>query len=176
MTRILTAGVQLKYQFTGKNIALISRRQFLPNGDWKNVEMISHPGAVCIVPFLDPNRIVLMRQYRPVLKTYIYELPAGTVDEKENLLVCARRELREETGYIAKRWKRLGKIYPLPAYSNEQILIYKAEMLRLAQTDRDEDEIIEVKPMTLAQVRRLFLAGKIIDAKTICALTFSGIL
>ena len=167
---------QIKYKFTGKNIKLISRRQHLPNGAQKNVEMIAHPGAVCVVPFLSTNRIVFLRQYRQVVQSYLYELPAGTLDEKESYLTCARRELREETGYTAKQWAKAGRIYPLPAYSDETIIIYKAKNLTLEQTERDDDEIIEVRPMTLSQVQGLFLKGKIIDAKTICALTFCGIL
>ena len=169
-------SIQLKYKFTGKNIKLISRRQRLPNGDLKNVEMISHPGAVCVAAFLDPKRIVFLRQYRQVPRSYLYELPAGTLDEKEDFLTCARRELREETGYTAKEWTKVGRTYPLPAYSDEQIIIYKAKNLTLAETDRDADEIIEVLPMSLSQVKKLFSKGKIIDAKTICALTFCGIL
>ena len=165
-----------KFKFTGKNMVLIARRQHLPNGNWKKVEMIAHPGAVCIVPFLDSRRLVFMRQYRPAVKSYLYELPAGTLDAKEDYLTCGRRELREETGYTAKQWTRVGKIYPLPAYSDEEIVIYKAKNLRLAETERDEDEIIEVRPMSLAQVKKLFAQGKIIDAKTICALTFCRIL
>jgi len=163
------------YQFTGKNIALISRRQLLPNGLWKKVEMVAHPGAVCIAPFLNSGKIVLIRQYRPAPAAYLYELPAGTLDEREGPLTCARRELREETGYTAKYWTKKGRIFPLPAYSDEEIIIYKATGLRLEQGQREEDEIIETRPMTVAQVRRLFSRGKIIDSKTICALAFCGV-
>ena len=163
------------YQFSGKNIVLISRRQLLPNGLWKKVEMVSHPGAVCIAPFLNSGKIVLIRQYRPAPATYLYELPAGTLDENEDPLTCARRELKEETGYTAKYWTKKGKIFPLPAYSDEQIIIYKATGLKLEEDQREEDEIIETMPVTLGEVRRLFSRGKIIDAKTICALAFCGV-
>ena len=167
---------KILYQFVRKNMTLVSRPRRLPNGHRINLEMLVHPGAVCIVPVLNPKHIVLMRQYRPVVNSYLYELPAGTLDNQESPLRCAQRELMEETGYTAKRWSRQGKIFPLPAYSNEQIIIYKASSLTLTQSAREADEVIEVQPTTLRGVRKLFSAGKIIDAKTICALTFCRIL
>ena len=102
----------------------------LPNGHTVRISFIEHPGAVIIVPLLPDGKVVLMRQYRPALKKYIYELPAGTIDPKEAPLVCARRELLEETGYKAKQFKRLGQIYPVPGYSTEIIHIFRAGSLK----------------------------------------------
>lgn len=167
---------KIVYQFKGKDMALRVSRTRLPNNRWIDLQMITHPGAVCIVPFLKSGQIILLRQFRPAINAYHFELPAGTLDEKENPLTCARRELKEETGYTAKRWTRKGRIYPLPAYSDEQIIIYQAEGLTLAQSAPEEYEIIEVLVMTVPQIRSLFSKGKIIDAKTICALTFCGVL
>src|SRR4051812_32146429 len=101
----------------------------LPNGHTVKISYINHPGAVIIAPFLNKNTLVMMRQFRPALKKYIYELPAGTIDPQEKTITCARRELLEETGLKAKQWKALGFIYPVPGYSTEVIHIFKAEDL-----------------------------------------------
>ena len=170
------AKEKILYQFTRKNMVLVARHRRLPNGHPLDLEMITHPGAVCIVPFLNSKQIVLMRQYRAAVDSYLYELPAGTLDDNENPLTCAQRELKEETGYSAKSWKKVGKIFPLPAYSDEQILIYKAAALKFEQSKLEADEVIEVCPTTLAEIKRLFARGKIIDSKTICALTFCRVL
>ena len=101
----------------------------LPNGRTTRITLIKHPGAVIIAPFLNINTVVMMRQFRPALKKYIYELPAGTLDPHEAIATCARRELLEETGLKAKKLSKLGAVYPVPGYSTEIIHIYKAEQL-----------------------------------------------
>ena len=146
----------------------------LPNGRTIKISFIEHPGAVIIVPILPDGRVVFMRQYRPALKKYIYELPAGTIDPNELALVCARRELLEETGYTAKQIKRLGQIYPVPGYSTEIIQIFKADGLTAGAAQPEIYEVIQNKPMTKSQVRRLFDSGALQDAKSICALVFCG--
>lgn len=162
------------YKFKGKPITLISRKRRLPNGFVKHVEMIRHPGAALIVPFLDSHRVVFNKQYRPSVRAYLYELPAGTLEQGESLLACARRELMEETGYRAKQWTRLGKIIPVPGYSTEVITIFKAQKIQFQGRHLEPDEIIQARILTKKQVKNLFRKGKIIDAKTICALAFCG--
>ena len=146
----------------------------LPNGLTVNISYINHPGAVIIAPFLNKNEVVMMRQYRPALKKYIYELPAGTLDPNESISVCARRELLEETGLKTKKLTKVGAIYPVPGYSTEVIHIFKAENLSLTQAQPEEYEVIEIKPMTKPQVQKLFKQGKLMDAKTICTFVFCG--
>ncbi|MDZ4241607.1 MAG: NUDIX hydrolase [Candidatus Omnitrophota bacterium] len=152
----------------------MTKEQFLPNGRWMPLDMIDHPGAVCIVPFARRDQVLLIRQYRPVIKKYLYEFPAGTLEAGESPASCARRELIEETGFAARAIRRIGMIYPLPAYSNEIIVIYRAERLFPCQGVQDPDEIIRVHPATRADVRRLLARGLIRDAKTISALGFCG--
>jgi ADP-ribose pyrophosphatase len=166
----------MKAAFKGKLLKVYVRKERLPNGYLATYEMIKHPGASLIVPFLDKNTVILLRQLRPVIDSYIYEFPAGTLDKSESPLACARREIIEETGYSAKRFTLLGSIYPVPGYSTEKIFIYKAEGLKLATRIPEEDEVIEHKPFTRSQVKRLFKQGKIIDAKTICGLALCGLL
>ena len=150
------------------------KRERLPNGYLGTFEMIKHPGASLIVPFLTDNKIIMLRQLRPVIGSYIYELPAGTLGKNEKPFACARREIIEETGYSAKRFTLLGKIYPVPGYSTEQIYIYRAEGLARVEHEAEEDEIIETHLFTKAGIRRLFKRGGINDAKTIAALVFCG--
>ncbi len=146
----------------------------LPNGHTARLELVEHPGAVLIVPFLTRDTVILLRQFRPVINAYIFELPAGTLEKGEQPLACARREIIEETGYSAKKLTRLGIIYPVPGYSTEKITMYKAENLTERGMACEADEVIETLVVTKKMVRELFAAGKIIDAKTICAFAHCG--
>ncbi|MBI4308956.1 MAG: NUDIX hydrolase [Candidatus Omnitrophica bacterium] len=146
----------------------------LPNGRTIKISFINHPGAVIIAPFLSKDKIVFMRQFRPALKKYIYELPAGTLDPNESLVSCAKRELIEETGLRAGKMTKIGQIYPVPGYSTEIIHIFKAEGLSQGEAEPEEYEVIENIVMSKSQVRKLFKDGKLQDAKSICALTFCG--
>ena len=127
-----------------------------------------------IVPFLTKDKVILLRQFRPVINSYIFELPAGTLEKSEHPLACARREIIEETGYSAKKFTRLGIIYPVPGYSTEKITLYKAEELTERGIACEPDEVIETIVVTKKIVRELFNAGRIIDAKTICAFAHCG--
>src|ERR1700722_3836780 len=133
----------------------------LPNGRTIRITYINHPGAVIIAPFLNKNTVVMMRQFRPALKKYIYELPAGTLDPNEKIATCARRELLEETGLLTKKLTKLGSIYPVPGYSTEIIHVFKAEQLTLTQAQPEEYEVIETIPMTRSRVKKLFTEGQL---------------
>ena len=146
----------------------------LPNGRTVKITVINHPGAVIIAPFLNKSTVVMMRQFRPALKKYIYELPAGTLDPNESIATCARRELLEETGLLTKKLTKLGSIYPVPGYSTEIIHIFKAEQLTMTQAQPEEYEVIETIPMTKIEIQQLLIAGKLMDAKSICAFAFCG--
>ncbi len=146
----------------------------LPNGRTIKISYIEHPGAVIIAPFLDKNTVVMMRQFRPALKKYIYELPAGTLDPNESLATCARRELIEETGFRTKKLTKLGQIYPVPGYSTEIIHIFKAESLVQGEAEPEVYEVIRLIPMTKPQVQKILKKGKLMDAKTICTLALCG--
>ena len=158
----------------GKKFSYSIEKRLLPNGKITTIDVIWHPGAVLIVPFVNKNSVIFLRQYRAVLEKYLYEFPAGTLDPKEKLLTCAKRELAEETGFAARRWRKLGKIYPVPGYSTEVIHIYQAEDLFERQADKDVDEIIETCTFSKHEIREMFHLGQILDAKTICALALCG--
>lgn len=163
-----------KLVFDGKLLKVSVKRMTLPNGYRATFEMITHPGAALVVPFLGKNRIIMLRQLRPVIGAYIYELVAGTLGRNESPLSCARREIIEETGYSASKFTRLGSICPVPGYSTEKITIFKAEGLKKVEHRPEEDEVIETHIFTKAGIQKLLKGGKIIDAKTICALAMCG--
>jgi len=128
--------------FKGKLLNLYVKKKKFPNGYMANLEIVKHPGAVLVVPFLTKDKIVLIRQYRPVINSNILELPAGTLSKNETPLSCAKRELAEEIGYKAEEWKKIGYIYPAPGYTTEKILIYKAGKLKKCDTELQDDEVI----------------------------------
>src|SRR3989338_5411390 len=129
-------------KFKGRKFSLLVFPKRLPNGVKIQLEMIDHPGAALMVPFVNKNKLIMLRQYRAVFNQYLYEFPAGTLDKGENPLACARRELAEETGFTAQKFSYLGKIYPVPGYSNEIIFIYKAQTLKPQKAQRDKDEVL----------------------------------
>ncbi|MDD4202795.1 MAG: NUDIX hydrolase [Candidatus Omnitrophica bacterium] len=165
----------MKKEYDGKLLKVYSFQKKLPTGVLASLEMIKHPGAALIVPFLSKTKIIMLYQFRAVLGKYIYELPAGTLETTEAHLSCAKREIIEETGYKAKSFLKLGYIYPVPGYSTEKIVCYKAERLEKVETSFDKDEVIKIKILTIPQLRNMLGSGKIVDAKTICALRMCGI-
>jgi ADP-ribose pyrophosphatase len=131
---------------------------------------IDHPEAAAIVPFLDADHILMVRQWRYALGKETLEIPAGKADPGEDIEVCARRELEEETGHSARRLLHLFSYYPAIGYSNELIRIYAASSLvRLAER-HDVDEIAEVEVIRLSDVQDLILKGSIQDGKTVISI------
>ena len=155
----------------GRVITLEHKKIPLPNGYIVQMDGIKHLGAALIVPFLSRDKVILLRQYRPVIKKYLYELPAGTAEKGESDLTTAKRELIEETGYSAGKMTLMGHIYPVPGYSTEKIAIFKAEKLKPVKYHAEEDEVISIQTVNKAKVRQMFKKGQMTDAKTICAFT-----
>jgi ADP-ribose pyrophosphatase len=138
----------------------------LPDGQHAAREYLTHPGAVAIVAILDDGRILLERQYRyPIAKACI-EIPAGKLDIGENHLLCAQRELEEETGYTAKRWSYIRRIHPVISYSTELIDIYLAEDLVPGPNKLDDEEFLDVFAAPLEQLIAWVEEGEITDVKT----------
>ncbi|MDE2290743.1 MAG: NUDIX hydrolase [Elusimicrobia bacterium] len=142
----------------------------LPDGRPATREYVDHPGAVAVVPFVDPRTVVLVRQYRyPVAET-TWEIPAGKLDARESPLSCVRRELREETGYAAGRIRRLASFWPAPAFSNELLHIYVAGRLRPGTMQLDEDEFLAARKVPFETALAWVRSGRIRDAKTMIGL------
>jgi len=143
-----------------------------PDGNLFERQTVVHPGAVAIVPMDRQGRILFIEQFRPATGETLLEIPAGTLEKGERPLACAKRELKEEIGSAAKKWKKLGELYTAPGFCNELIHLYNAWDLKAASAEKDEDEHIVVVPHSLPQIRQALRAGRIRDAKTMSALLY----
>jgi len=156
--------------FAGKLLEVRSDRVKLPNGATGTREFVVHPGAVLIVPVLDDGRFVLERQYRYPVSRVMLEFPAGKIDAGETPLATAQRELEEEAGYRAAKWKPLGTIHPEIGYSTEFIDLYEATGLSHVGQALDDGEFLDVVTMSEAELLATYDCGGLTDAKTIAAL------
>ena len=139
----------------------------LPDGTSATREYVVHPGAVAVVPVLDDGRVVMVRQFRYPLGQVLLEFPAGKIDPGEPVWDCARRELREETGYTAREWARAGVLHPVISYSTEFIEVWFARGLTAGVSRLDEGEFLEVFSATPEQLQRWCFEGRVTDAKTL---------
>lgn len=157
---------------TWKGISLIQQTVTLPTGQSVEHTGIHHPGAAVILPILDNGNIVIIRQFRPALGKWIYELPAGTMEVGESPLTCAQRELKEETGYQFETFQSLGQLTPLAGFCDEIQYLYVAKHApSKTQLNCDDDEVIDVLEMTLAELEQNIKNDSITDAKTIACLS-----
>lgn len=140
----------------------------LPDGKKARQSWIDHQPTVAIVAVNKQNELLLIKQYRNAVKKHLLEIPAGSLDSRnESPLACARRELAEETGFTAKTLTKLFEGYLLPGYCNEYMYFFLARNLTHAPLTPDEDEFIENVPVSFAKARTLIRKGDIIDAKTV---------
>jgi ADP-ribose pyrophosphatase len=159
--------------------AIIEQALRLPSGRTVVRQMVQHLGAVVIIPLLEDGRLMLIAQYRFAVGETLLEFPAGTLEPGEEPLQCARRELLEETGYRADHWRALGITYPSPGYCDEKQYLFVASGLMPDHAAGDDDEIIEVKRLTVREVERAIADGALVDAKSIAAYaraTLQGVL
>ena len=133
-------------------------------------EVVYHPGASAVVAIDEDNRIIMEKQFRYALNDYLLEIPAGKLDVGEDPLVCAKRELEEETGIIASEWISLGTIATSPGFCNEVIHLYVAKGLSKGEIHWDEDEYVEVERYTFDELLQRISEEKIKDSKTLSAL------
>jgi ADP-ribose pyrophosphatase len=145
----------------------------LPGGGESVREVVMHPGAVMVIAALDNGKLLFERQYRHPLGRVFLELPAGKIDPGEHILDCARRELREETGYNAKTWRHLATIHPCIGYSDERIEIFLAHGLSYVGHERDHEEFLEVIELSLADAMAAVRDGEITDGKTVAGLLWA---
>lgn len=133
-------------------------------------EVVHHPGASAVVAVDSEGRIIMERQFRYALQDAVLEIPAGKLDAGEDPLVCAQRELEEETGLKANRWTSLGVIATSPGFCNEVIHLYLAQDLEQGEMNWDEDEYVEVERYTLKELLEKIGEEEIKDSKTLSAL------
>lgn len=159
--------ISRKEIFKGQVLHVVRDTVSLPNGCEATREMCLHIGAVCIIPLLEDGCVLMERQYRYPHGRVFFEIPAGKLNSKdEDPLEAAKRELREETGAVAKKYTFLGETVPSPALINERIYTYLAEDISFVERELDEDEFLEVEKVPLDELYRQVMAGEIKDAKT----------
>lgn len=156
--------------FQGNFIKVYRDSVELPDGKHATREYVKHSGAVAILALDNENNLIMERQYRHPVERIVYEIPAGKLDPNEDELTCGRRELVEETGYVAREWILLGECLPCIGYSNEKIVYYLARDLAYTVQNLDDGEFLEVILQPLSEVLELAYGGKIQDSKTLAGL------
>jgi ADP-ribose pyrophosphatase len=159
--------------FKGKVFSIDRDRVKMPNGRTVTVDVVRHSRSVVLVPVPEPGKVILVRQYRYAVNAFLWELPAGSVDEGESPEEAARRECHEEIGLVPSTTVRLGAMYPTPGYCDEEMFFFR--LSGLEETDEqaqvDEDEDIQTKVFELRDVREMIRRGEIQDMKTLVGLT-----
>ncbi len=164
-----------KVVFDGKIIRLEHWTVKLPNGSLALREVACHPGASAVVALDDAGNVILVRQYRAPVGRLTLEIPAGKFDHPgEDPLLCAQRELSEETGFTADTWQKLTELETTPGFCNERIHIYLAKGLKQGDTHPDEDEFVATTRMPLSQAVAMVMDGTLRDGKTALAIMMAA--
>jgi len=142
----------------------------LPNGRRTRIEVVRHPGSSAIVPVQNDHSVLLLRQYRPAIGRFIWEIPAGTMLRGENPLDCAKRELQEECGVVGAQFEKIGEVLVAPGYSDERIHLFLATELTPSDQHLDEDECLEIHSFHFGEITAMIGKGEIQDAMSIVAL------
>ena len=179
MSSNASARLSSRRIYSGKVLDLDMDRVRFPDGSEGELEMIRHSGASAVVPFLtdiagDDPQILLIRQFRYAAEGYLYEIPAGRLDQGEDPADCARRELQEETGCTAERVERLTTIYTTPGFTDERIHLFLASGLTRGEHKREKDEFMDVETMSLSRALAMIEQGEICDSKTVVGLLFAA--
>ena len=160
--------------YRGQWIEVVTEDVDLPGGRRATLDTVRHPGAAAIVPFLSPDEVLLIRQYRHATGGEIFEIPAGKLDPGEDPQTCAARELEEEAGQRAGRLELLGSIWTAPGFTDEKIHLFSAHELERVPQRLEDDEVIELVPTPLAQALEMVWSGELIDAKSAIALVHAA--
>jgi ADP-ribose pyrophosphatase len=164
---------KITYVYKGKLFDLVNEEVTLKNGKSTKMDVIRHPGAAAIIPFLDKDTLILLKQYRHAIGEYIWEIPAGMLEQNEDPIECAYRELVEETGYTAGKMEQIATITLVPGYSDEKIRIFAAYSLEQAEQKLDDNEVLEVYEVKCSDAIDMIYSGEITDGKTITGLLMS---
>ncbi len=164
--------IKSKVLYQGKVFRLQRDTVIEPGGVRVERDIVVHPGSVVVLPIFADGRVLLIRQYRHSIGEFLWELVAGRKEPKETPAAAARRELLEETGYTAKRLRKLVRVIPTPGFVNEWMWIFAAEQLSKGAAQPEEDEKITPRIFTLKQVDSMIERGALHDAKSIVGLMY----
>jgi ADP-ribose pyrophosphatase len=165
--------------YKGKIFRLDRDKVRFPDGSDAEMDIVRHPGASAIVPFMsDPDgenpQLLLLRQYRYAAGGYIYEVPAGRLDAGEAPADCAIRELKEETGCTAEKMEPLFTMFTTPGFTDEKIHVFMATGLTHGESAREADEFVDIVIVPLAEALELIRTGEIMDAKTALSILYAA--
>jgi ADP-ribose pyrophosphatase len=163
----------MSVRFSGRIFTVHVERVRLPGGEREvTLEIVRHPPSVVLIPMPEPDRVILVRQYRYAIDRHVWELPAGTLDPGETAEQAARRECHEEVGQIPRRLTRLRALFPTPGYCDEEMIFFRIDGLDEPDSAAhlDEDEVLEPRTFTLSEVRAMIERGEIVDMKTVAGL------
>ncbi|MGI8549164.1 MAG: NUDIX hydrolase [Gemmatimonadaceae bacterium] len=165
--------------YTGKILSLDVDQVQFPDGSTGDMEIVRHPGAAAILPFLtDPAgedpQIMLLKQYRYASDSYLYEIPAGKLESGEEPRACAERELKEETGCSTQQIEHLFDFYTSPGFSDEKLHVFLASGLTKGEPEREKDEFLTVETMRLSYALKLIQTNEIQDGKTMLAVLYAA--
>lgn len=173
-THLKESQIEGAQVYQGKLLDVRCDRVRLPDGHESTREYVVHQGAAVIIPILDNGELIFERQYRYPLGKVMLELPAGKIDPGEQAQETARRELLEETGYLAGEWRHLGVTHPCVGYSNERIEIFLAQgLVKAAQQNLDHGEFLDLISLSLDDALQAVRDGEITDGKTITCLLWA---
>jgi ADP-ribose pyrophosphatase len=158
--------------FTGKVFSVRHDEVREPGGIVVGRDIVVHPGSVVVMPVFPDGKILLIRQYRHTAQDFLWELVAGRVDEGESPAEAAHRELAEETGYAARRLKKLLEIFPSPGFVAEIMWIFLASALTQGAARPEEDERIQARRFSLREAEHMIRSGKLRDAKSIAGILY----
>jgi ADP-ribose pyrophosphatase len=164
--------ISSKIVFKGKVFSVRRDEVIEPSSVRATRDMIAHSGSVVVMPVLDDGKIVLIRQYRYAARQYLWELVAGRIDPGENVKQAAVRELIEETGLRAKKMRQFLEFWPSPGFLEEKMFVLLAEGVTQGEAEPEEDEKIEAKAFSRAELKKMLQNGVIRDGKTISSLLF----
>jgi len=169
---------EIRTVFKGRVFTVLVETITLPKGGELVVEIVRHPGSVVLIPVTDDGALMLVRQYRHPIGRWVWELPAGTLKPDEDIEGAAIRECHEEIGLIPDRLERVGSFYPSPGFCDEIMHFFRATGLRTPgpsdePAHQDEDEDLEPRAFTRAQVHDMMAAGEIVDMKTLAGLALA---
>ena len=166
--------VSSKVMYTGPVFGVRRDRVVEPGGVASTRDVVTHNGSVVLLPIFSDGRLLLVRQYRHAVRSHLWELVAGRIEPGELPLAAARRELLEETGYTARRFRKLLDVFPTPGFVSERMFVYAVEGLTSGDARPDADERIRARHFSLRQLENMIRRGRLRDAKSIAGILYYG--